>query len=205
MAIPILTRGNHAGKEATVIETKPSDAMRGIGIVQSGSPILHQPTQPLNLPAEQDLVTAIVNDLTDAMHRARHIHNFAKGMGIAAPQLGISRRVAVVQPPEPNAPVITLINPTVVARSDEEDEQYEGCLSFFDVRGKVPRPLRIDVQTAALTGEIRRAQYHDGLARLIQHEIDHLDGVLYTARMRPTIQPIPVEQYRQTGHSWSYE
>ncbi|MGK8486825.1 peptide deformylase [Nocardia asiatica] len=189
-----------------MIETKPSDAMRGIGIVQSDTPILHQPTQPLSLPAEQDLATAIVNDLIAAMHRARRVHNFAKGMGIAAPQLGISRRVAVVQPPEPNAPVITLLNPlVVVARSDDEDEQYEGCLSFFDVRGKVPRPRRIEVETTSPTGETRRAQYQDSLARLIQHEIDHLDGILYTARMKPGTQPLPVEQYRQTGRRWSYE
>ncbi|MGY2148855.1 peptide deformylase [Nocardia gipuzkoensis] len=205
MAIPILTPGNHAGKEATVIETKPSDAMRGIGIVQSDTPILHQPTQPLNLPTEQDLATAIVNDLIAAMHRARRVHNFAKGMGIAAPQLGIGRRVAVVQPPEPHTEKITLLNPTVVAHSDDEDEQYEGCLSFFDVRGKVPRPLRIEVETTSYSGELRRQQYQDGLARLIQHEIDHLDGILYTARMRPAVQPIPVEQYRQTGHGWCYK
>lgn len=205
MAIPILTRGNHAGKEATVIETKPSDAMRGIGIVQSDTPILHQPSQPLNLPTEHDLATAIVNDLIAAMHRARRVHNFAKGMGIAAPQLGIGRRVAVVQPPEPNAQLITLLNPTIVAHSDDEDEQYEGCLSFFDVRGKVRRPLRIEVEMTALTGEVHREVYQDGLARLVQHEIDHLDGILYTARMKPEAQPIPVEQYRLTGRSWSYE
>ncbi|WP_280346055.1 peptide deformylase [Nocardia abscessus] len=205
MAIPILTRGNHAGKEATVIETKPSDAMRGIGIVQSDTPILHQPSQPLNLPTEHDLATAIVNNLIAAMHRARRVHNFAKGMGIAAPQLGIGRRVAVVQPPEPNTEKITLLNPTIVAHSDDEDEQYEGCLSFFDVRGKVRRPLRIEVETTAITGEVHRHQYQDGLARLIQHEIDHLDGILYTARMKPEVQPIPVEQYRQTGRNWSYQ
>ncbi|WP_330230276.1 peptide deformylase [Nocardia sp. NBC_00508] len=187
-----------------MIEAKPSDAMRGIGIVQSGSPILHQPAQPLNLPIEHDLAAAIVNDLVAAMHRARRIHNFAKGMGIAAPQLGISRRAAVVQPPAPDAPVITLLNPTIISRSDDEDEQYEGCLSFFDVRGKVPRPLRIEVETNTPTGELRLAEYRDGLARLIQHEIDHLDGILYTARMKPTLQTIPVEQYRQTGRSWSY-
>ncbi|WP_280295739.1 peptide deformylase [Nocardia abscessus] len=188
-----------------MIETKPSDAMRGIGIVQSDTPILHQPSQPLHLPTEHDLANAIVNDLIAAMHRARRVHNFAKGMGIAAPQLGIGRRVAVVQPPEPNARAITLLNPTIAARSDDEDEQYEGCLSFFDVRGKVPRPLRIEVEVTSLAGEIHRKAYQDGLARLIQHEIDHLDGILYTARMKPEAQPIPVDQYRQTGRTWSYE
>ncbi|MFF4603961.1 peptide deformylase [Streptomyces sp. NPDC001339] len=62
--------------------------------------------------------------------------------------------------------------------SGETDEQYEGCLSLFDVRGLVPRPLKITVETVALTGETVATAYERGLARLIHHEIDHLDGLL---------------------------
>lgn len=91
-----------------------------------------------------------------------------------------------------------------MARSDEQDERYEGCLSFFDVRGLVPRPLRIVVESTTLTGELITREYRDAIARLIQHEIDHLDDILYTSRMRAGIKPIPVEQYRQTGQTWSY-
>ncbi|WP_308218461.1 peptide deformylase [Streptomyces hygroscopicus] len=90
-------------------------------------------------------------------------------------------------------------------RSEETDEQYEGCLSFFDVRGLVPRPLKITVETASLTGEAVITVYERGLARLIHHEIDHLNGLLYTARMRTGVDPIPVEEYRQTGRAWAYE
>jgi peptide deformylase len=82
-------------------------------------------------------------------------------------------------------------------------------LSFFDVRGTVPRPLRITVETTALDGNTLTTVYERGLARLIHHEIDHLDGLLCTARMRPGVEPIPVEEYRQTGsatgRAWAYE
>ncbi|MFI9206121.1 peptide deformylase [Streptomyces sp. NPDC053048] len=123
---------------------------------------------------------------------------------IAAPQIGIGRSAAVVQPADSAAAAIVLLNPRVTDRSEETDEQFEGCLSFFDVRGMVPRPLVITVVTTELDGTEVTTVYERGLARLIAHEIDHLDGLLYTARMRPGVEPIPVEEYRQTGRAWAY-
>ncbi|WP_084000932.1 peptide deformylase [Actinomadura kijaniata] len=140
-----------------------------------------------------------------AIERIARVHTFAKGMGIAAPQLGIGRAAAVIQPAEAGTGAIVLLNPRVTAFSPESDEQYEGCLSFFDVRGLVLRPLQITVETTTLDGTIVTTVYQQGLARLIAHEIDHLDGRLYLDRMRPGIEPIPVEQYRQTGQSWAYD
>ncbi|MFE4964404.1 peptide deformylase [Streptomyces sp. NPDC056660] len=133
------------------------------------------------------------------------VHPFAKGMGLAAPQIGIGRAAAAVQPPEPGAGAIVLLNPRVTEASDDTDEQFEGCLSYFDVRGLVPRPLRITVETTTLDGTTVTTVYERGLARLIAHEIDHLNGLLYLSRMRPGIEPLPVEQYRQTGRSWAYD
>ncbi|WAL76404.1 peptide deformylase [Kitasatospora sp. YST-16] len=77
-------------------------------------------------------------------------------------------------------------------------------MSFFDVRGLVPRPLRITVEATTLDGQVATTTYERGLARLIHHEVDHLDGLLYTARMAAGVEPIPAEQYRQTGQAWSY-
>ncbi|GHE12687.1 peptide deformylase [Streptomyces alanosinicus] len=125
-------------------------------------------------------------------------------MGIAAPQIGIARAAAVVMPAD-EPPAVILLNSRVTERSEETDEQYEGCLSFFDVRGLIPRPLTITVESTTLTGETTTTVYERGLARLIHHEIDHLDGLLYTARMRTGVDPIPVEEYRQTGRAWAYE
>ncbi len=184
---------------------QPSQRMREIGVVQYGAPVLAQPARPFNMPAEREAAERCVDQLYAAMERIGQVHPFAKGMGLAAPQIDIGRAAAAVQPPGRDTPAIVLLNPRVVEMSEETDEQYEGCLSFFDVRGMVPRPLTITVQTTALDGRTVTNVYERGLARLVAHEIDHLDGLLYTARMRPGAEPIPVEEYRQTGRSWAYD
>ncbi|MEV4917462.1 peptide deformylase [Streptomyces tirandamycinicus] len=187
-----------------MIDVRPSQQMRDLGVVQHGAGILAEPARAFDLPAEREDAERITDELFAAMERIGQVHPFAKGMGIAAPQIGIARAAAVVLPPG-DAPAIILLNPKITDRSDEADEQYEGCLSFFDVRGLVPRPLKITVESRALTGETVTTAYERGLARLIHHEIDHLDGLLYSARMRTGVAPIPVEEYRQTGRAWAYE
>ncbi|MFI0967955.1 peptide deformylase [Streptomyces sp. NPDC021080] len=127
-----------------------------------------------------------------------------QGHGHRRPQIGIPRAVAVVQPAEAGAGAIVLLNPRITASSDECDEQYEGCLSFFDVRTLVPRPLTITVETTTIDGTTVTTDYTRGMARLIAHEIDHLDGLLTLNRLRPGVDPIPIEEYRQTGQSWTY-
>ncbi|MFF7898242.1 peptide deformylase [Streptomyces sp. NPDC007920] len=187
-----------------MIDVRPSQRMRDLGVVQQGAGILAEPARAFDLPAERDAAEHIVDELFAAIERISQVHPFAKGMGIAAPQIGIARAAAVVMPAD-NAPAVILLNPRITNRSKETDEQYEGCLSFFDVRGLVPRPLKITVQATTLTGETTTTVYERGLARLVHHEIDHLDGLLYTARMRTGVEPIPVEEYRQTGRAWAYE
>ncbi|MFH8255205.1 peptide deformylase [Streptomyces roseolus] len=186
-------------------QVRPSEQMRDLGVVQRGAPVLAEPAHLFDLPAERQPAEQTVEQLFSAMERIGQVHPFAKGMGLAAPQIAIGRAAAVVQPPEPTAPPIVLLNPRITDRSIEEDEQYEGCLSYFDVRGLVPRPLRITVETTTLEGQLVTTTYERGLARLIHHEIDHLDGLLYTARMREGVAPIPVEEYRQTGRAWTYQ
>lgn len=185
-------------------DVQPSQRMRDLGVVQHGAGILATPARPFDLPAECEEAGRILDELFAAMERIAQVHPFAKGMGIAAPQIGIARAAAIVQPPG-DTPAIFLLNPRITDRSEDMDEQYEGCLSFFDVRGRVPRPLKITVQSTTLSGETVTTVYERGLARLIHHEIDHLDGLVYMTRMRPGIDPIPVEQYRQTGRAWAYD
>ncbi|MFC9463721.1 peptide deformylase [Streptomyces coelicoflavus] len=168
-------------------------------------PLLAEPARPFSLPAEREAAEQAVESLFTSMERIAGVHTFAKGMGIVAPQIGISRAAAVVQPAKPGAGAIVLLNPRIIAASQETDDQYEGCLSFFDVRCLVPRPLRITVETTTLDGTTVTTDYERGLARLVQHEIGHLDGHLCTVRMRPGVQPISVTEYRQTGRAWSYE
>ncbi|MFF6884637.1 peptide deformylase [Streptomyces sp. NPDC012421] len=186
-------------------QVRPSEQMRDLGVVQRGAPVLAEPARAFDLPTERQAAERAVEQLFSAMERIGQVHPFAKGMGLAAPQIAIGRAAAVVQPPGPETPPIVLLNPRITDRSPDEDEQYEGCLSYFDVRGLVPRPLRITVETTTLEGQTVSTVYERGLARLVHHEIDHLDGLLYTARMRAGVAPIPVEEYRQTGRAWAYE
>ncbi|WP_409236642.1 peptide deformylase [Streptomyces sp. PA5.6] len=186
-----------------MIDVRPIQRMRDLGDVQHGAGILTESTRAFGLPAERDEAEHIIDELFAAMERIGPVHPSAKGMGIAAPQLGIGRTAAVVQP-SGDTPAVILLNPRIADRSDEMDEQYEGCLGFFDVCGLVPHPLKITVETAALTGETVTTVYEHGIARLVHHEIDHLDGLLYTARMLPGVEPAPVEEYRQSGHAWVY-
>ncbi|MFJ2595170.1 peptide deformylase [Streptomyces erythrochromogenes] len=185
-------------------DARPSDTMRALGVVQAEASILHQPTRPFDLPAEQETAEQVLDELFAAAARIGQVHPFAKGMGLAAPQIGIDRAAAIVQPAEPGAAPIALLNPRIIDRSHETDEQYEGCLSFFDVRGLVPRSLSITVEGNNLDGSTTVTTYSQGLARLIHHEIDHLEGHLYDDRMRDGLTPIPVAEYRQTGSAWSY-
>ena len=99
---------------------------------------------------------------------------------------------------------MTLLNPRISDESAESDERYEGCLSFFDVRGMVPRPLAVEVEHQDTDGTMRITVFERGMARLVCHEVDHLHGVLYRARMRAGVEPIPVAQYRGTGQQWTY-
>ncbi|MEU4502629.1 peptide deformylase [Streptomyces sp. NPDC024089] len=179
-----------------------SARMQAIGIVQEGDPILTAAALPFSLPDEAEDARRVVAELHSAADRAAGVHNFGKGMGIAAPQIGINRAAAIVRTPEGEA--ITLLNPRIIEESGDFDEQYEGCLSFFDVRGMVPRPMSISVEHTDIDGQQRITIFERGHARLVAHEVDHLHGLLYRSKMRPGIKPIPVSEYRGTGQTWQY-
>ncbi|MFI5490425.1 peptide deformylase [Micromonospora echinaurantiaca] len=183
---------------------RPSDRMRGIGIVQRGADLLRQPARPFDLPRDEQVARSVVDRLCSVLVRLDELHPFSKGVGIAAPQLGIGSAAAVVRPPDRTAEPVVLLNPRVVDAAPDADEQYEGCLSFFDHRGLVPRSLRIDVEHAQYDGSRIITSYEFGMARLVAHEIDHLEGRLYVDRMAPGVPLVPVEEYRETGHPWRY-
>jgi peptide deformylase len=180
----------------------PAEQMRALDIAQEGDPVLVQVARPFDLPAEAEDARRVVTQLASTLERVGQVHNFSKGMGLAAPQISIGRAAAVVRTPA--GETVTLLNPRICDQSSETDEQYEGCLSFFDVRGKVPRPLAIEVEHQDVDGTTLITSFEQGMARLVCHEIDHLLGVLYKARMRPGAAPIPVSQYQGTGQQWTY-
>lgn len=191
-------------EESEPMETMtPSQRMSAIGIIQVGDSTLTTEARRFDLPGEAEDARRVVAQLVSTMARVSQAHKFSKGTGLAAPQIGISRAAAVIHTPEGDT--ITLLNPRVIDQSAETDEQYEGCLSFFDVRGMVPRPLEIEVEHQTVDGDTRITTFTRGTARLVAHEVDHLYGMLYRARMRPGVEPIPVSEYKGTGRQWSYD
>jgi len=185
------------------VETaSPSDTMRALGIMQEGELILSEVARRFDLPGEAEDARRVVAQLVATLERVGQVHKFSKGMGLAAPQIGIGRAAAVVR--SPDGTTLTLLNPRIIDQSAEEDEQYEGCLSFFDVRGRVPRPLVIEVEHQDTDGTACITEFPRSLARLVAHEIDHLQGTLYRSRMQPGVEPIPVSQYKGTGRQWRY-
>jgi peptide deformylase len=126
-----------------------------------------------------DSVSALVERMTGLMGEAR-------GVGLAAPQLGILRRVIVYQTGE-EEPAVALVNPTIVESSDERVPDDEGCLSLgaATIVVEVERPLSVVVEATSPEGEAVRIEAEGLEARVIQHELDHLDGVLIIDRTSP--------------------
>ncbi|MGH3646840.1 MAG: peptide deformylase [Micromonosporaceae bacterium] len=180
----------------------PADRMASLGVVQLGDPILANEARSFDLPREADDARRVISELTATMERVAEAWTFAKGMGVAAPQIGIGRAAALVRTPE--GQLITLLNPRVVEVSRDTDEQYEGCLSFFDVRCMVPRPLTVHVEHQDVRGQRQITVFEQGVARLVAHEIDHLRGVLCRDLLPPGVAPIPITQYQGTGAGWQY-
>jgi len=113
------------------------------------------------------------------------------GAGLAAPQVHVSRRVVIYgvrsNPRYPDAedvPLTVLVNPKITPATKEMDEDWEGCLSVPDLRGRVPRYSRVKVEAYGRDGAPLRFTADGFHARVVQHECDHLDGMVYLDRMR---------------------
>ncbi|HSE68140.1 MAG TPA: peptide deformylase [Gemmatimonadales bacterium] len=131
-----------------------------------GSPVLRE--RSVEVSAVDDEVRQFVDDLFETMHAA-------KGVGLAANQVGVARRVAVVETEEEK---LVLINP-VILDAEGRDTAEEGCLSIPKVYADVTRPEKVVLEATDRDGN-RYTRTLDGLAaRAVQHEIDHLDGILF--------------------------
>jgi peptide deformylase len=137
-----------------------------------GDPVLKSSATP---------VDRFDDSLRQQVARMAGIMNDALGVGLAAPQLGISQRLLVYRV-GPDAPLITLANPEIVWASDEREGSDEGCLSIPGVMVDVERPVHVRVLAQDEQGEPRSVEASGLEARVIQHEMDHLDGVLILDR-----------------------
>lgn len=132
-----------------------------------GDDVLRKTCRPVE--AITPRVLTLLDDMIETMHAAN-------GVGLAAPQVGILRRVAVVEVEE--GEIFELINPKIVASAGEQ-EGAEGCLSVPGRYGLVKRPKHVTVRALNRKGEEYEVTAHDFLARAFCHEIEHLDGKLY--------------------------
>jgi peptide deformylase len=120
----------------------------------------------------------------------------AEGVGLAAPQVGISRRVIVVDVNEEGTRPFALVNPRLVESARETEKAEEGCLSIPGVSSVVERPATVTVEGLDENGEPLRMEAEGLLARCIQHEIDHLDGILFIDRISPLKRTMLLKKYR---------
>ncbi|GIH20698.1 peptide deformylase [Rugosimonospora africana] len=176
--------------------------MLAAGIVQSDNMLLRERSTIFDLPTELERCREVLCLTSRALDRLARVHRFGKGQGIAAVQIGITRAAVLIR--LDSGRDLFLVNPRIVEASVETDVQFEGCLSFFDVRGRVARPRSVKVEYQDLAGNREIRVFHDGAARMVAHEVDHLDGILYTDRMSERERLVPLSEYGGIGKDWSY-
>ncbi|HSV73925.1 MAG TPA: peptide deformylase [Chthonomonadales bacterium] len=149
-------------------ETEPA-------VLKYPDPRLRKPAKPNGRPCRE--TRALAERMKAAMVRAN-------GIGLSAPQIGVSERVIVYRLLDENSQVRTIVNPKIVSRKGEQIG-LEGCLSLPMLHGDVKRAQEIVVKGVDLAGRPLRRRATDLEARVIQHEMDHLDGVLFIDRAEP--------------------
>ncbi|MDZ7766333.1 MAG: peptide deformylase [Melioribacteraceae bacterium] len=150
-------------------------------IAQLGNPVLRIKTS---------VVTGINQSIIQLIEDMKWTVNTVNGVGIAAPQVFESKRIFIIasKPNEryPNAPFlepVAMINPEIKELSSELEKDWEGCLSIPGIRGLVPRSKHLVIEYTNRAGERIIKKYSDFIARVIQHEFDHLEGIMFLDRL----------------------
>ena len=169
-------------------------------IVKYGSKVLRENAAPVE--AVDDEIKQLIDDLFDSMSEA-------EGVGLAAPQIGISRRVIVVDVSSQrgDTPPLALINPQIL-QSEGADSAEEGCLSLPELYGEVERATRIEVDALDATGNPFQLVAEDFVSRVLQHEIDHLNGILFVDHISPLKRQLmrgALKRLRKDGELWDQE
>ena len=154
-------------------------------VITAPNPILTKKTQKVR-DINSD-VKKIAKDLLDTVRVAKD----PEGAGLSATQIGISKRMCVVRnffedplnPDEVSSDDIVLINPKIIQYSREKNVDWEGCLSVPDAYGLVERAEKIKITAKDIDGNIIKIKAEGFFARTIQHEVDHLDGILFTSKI----------------------
>ena len=148
-------------------------------IVKYPHPSLRAENVDVVLPDEQESITKLSKEMLKIMYAAQ-------GVGLAAPQIGVNKRLMVYNPTGDSKKWMDetiLVNPRIVEYSNAKDEEIEGCLSFPDMQGEVIRSKWIKVEAMTPKGRKIKKKFKGWEARIFQHEYDHLDGTVYTDRL----------------------
>ncbi len=157
-------------------------------IVTLPDPVLRRKAKPVT--RFDDSLQTLIDDMIETMRQA-------PGVGLAAPQVGVSERVIVVEYAEneeaEDAPkkLYVVVNPEFKKLSEEAEVGVEGCLSIPGLQGEVERPLEVRIKGLTRRGQPVRIKAKGWMARIFQHEIDHLNGIVFTDRATRVWKPEP--------------
>jgi len=167
--------------------------MANLGVLKYGSDVLRTVAQPVEEITDE--IRQIVNDMLDTMYAS-------EGVGLAAPQVGVSKRIVVIDanPTDASSAPIIMINPEIVRHEGHIDAE-EGCLSVPELRGEVRRSEKVVVEAIDLDGKKVTIEATDPLARIIQHEIDHLNGMLFIDHLSRLKRQLMKKQLRKIEES----
>ena len=159
-----------------------------------GDRVLRQPAK--RIAKVDDNIRQLVKDMLQTMYSA-------DGIGLAAPQVGVNKQLIVIdcEPDKPENPPLVLINPKITRSSSQTCNADEGCLSIPGVYLEVNRPEAVEVSFKDEQGKPRKIQASELLARVIQHEMDHLNGVMFVDRVENEI--ALTEELKKKGFSVS--
>lgn len=155
----------------------PALSTKPISVLKRGDPLLAKVSQPVEDLNQARTITAALSTTLDEV---QSLYNFERGSGISAPQIGQLFRISLI---EYGGIRQVLINPEIIDHASVRTPIREGCLSFFDYRGAVPRYSFVKVRALNDQGDEVTITAHNDFAMLLQHEIDHLDGILYVERL----------------------
>ncbi|MBW4636919.1 MAG: peptide deformylase [Gloeocapsa sp. UFS-A4-WI-NPMV-4B04] len=165
-------------------------------IIQLGHPLLRSSAQLVDNIQDQNIQNLIDNLIATVGQ--------ANGVGIAAPQVAESYQLFIVASRPnlryPNAPTMqptAMINPQVLAHSSEVVKGWEGCLSIPEIRGYVPRYEAIEIEYTDRNGKLQKQELTDFVARIFQHEYDHLNGIVFLDRLESTHDIITEQEYQK--------
>jgi len=179
------------------------ETIEPLTVIELGNPILRREAEAVSINSDLPTSPLLDSQIQTLIDQLLLTVQQTNGVGIAAPQVGESVRLFIVashpNPRNPNAPEMEptpMLNPRIIAHSVESEKGWEGCLSVPGIRGLVPRYTTIQVEYTGRDGKLYQQTLTDFVARIFQHELDHLDGIIFLDRVETTHDLISEREYQ---------